>query len=41
MHSEKYSTENLMNVMQIYKVIVSNKASSDLDDIAKYIASIY
>ena len=30
-----------MNVMQIYKVIVSNKASSDLDDIAKYIASIY
>ena len=30
-----------MNVMQIYKVIVSNKASSDLGDIAKYIANIY
>lgn len=30
-----------MIVMQTYKVIVSNSASSDLDDIAQYIASIY
>ena len=30
-----------MNVMKNYKVIVSNSASSDLDDIAQYIAIIY
>lgn len=30
-----------MIAMQTYKVIVSNNASSDLDEIAQYVASIY
>lgn len=30
-----------MRAMHVYKVIVSNKASSDLDAMAEYIASLY